>query len=321
MIKTPYIAPSYYRAFACLAGQCRHSCCVGWEIDVDEASLARYRRLQGDIGRRLNEAIDESGEAACFRLTDDERCPFLNRDGLCDLILAEGEDILCQICADHPRFRNFFSDRTEIGLGLCCEAAGRLILTHAEPVWLEVIEETAPDDALTDEEAALLALRDRLTGVMQDRALPVEQRLRNLPTAAGLTLPPIDHAHWCGVLLSLERLDEAWTDRMQALQACLEPGEAPCSPEWEIAFEQLAVYLLFRHLPGMLDDGDAAGRIAFVWLIVSLLRDLCALHRKTHGSVSIDDFIELCRLYSSEIEYSDENMLTLLSELDEWIRR
>ena len=29
-------APAYYPRFACLADRCRHSCCIGWEIEVDE---------------------------------------------------------------------------------------------------------------------------------------------------------------------------------------------------------------------------------------------------------------------------------------------
>ena len=30
------IAPDYYNKFSCIADKCRHSCCVGWEIDIDE---------------------------------------------------------------------------------------------------------------------------------------------------------------------------------------------------------------------------------------------------------------------------------------------
>ena len=35
-----YVRPDFYDDFHCLAAACRHSCCVGWEIDVDEDSLA-----------------------------------------------------------------------------------------------------------------------------------------------------------------------------------------------------------------------------------------------------------------------------------------
>jgi lysine-N-methylase len=29
------IAPDTYPEFCCIADRCRHSCCIGWEIDVD----------------------------------------------------------------------------------------------------------------------------------------------------------------------------------------------------------------------------------------------------------------------------------------------
>ena len=41
------IMPSYYPNFACIAGACRHSCCVGWEIDIDEDRLTEYRAAAG----------------------------------------------------------------------------------------------------------------------------------------------------------------------------------------------------------------------------------------------------------------------------------
>ena len=140
-------APDYYPRFRCIAGQCRHTCCEGWEIDIDEESLRKYRAVPGPFGERLRACIADT-DPACFIL-DHDRCPLLNRDNLCDLILHCGEDFLCQICADHPRFRNFWSGRIEIGLGLACEEAARLILSCDHPlrlIRLEGEEEEAPDE-------------------------------------------------------------------------------------------------------------------------------------------------------------------------------
>ena len=32
-------APEYYKQFKCIADKCTHSCCIGWEIDIDEEAL------------------------------------------------------------------------------------------------------------------------------------------------------------------------------------------------------------------------------------------------------------------------------------------
>ena len=80
------VVPDYYADFACVAGACRHTCCVGWEIDIDPDSLRRYQAMPGEMGERLRSYIDIE-ETPHFRLTADERCPLLNTNGLCDLII------------------------------------------------------------------------------------------------------------------------------------------------------------------------------------------------------------------------------------------
>ena len=288
------IVPDYYPQFRCIAGACRHSCCIGWEIDVDEDSRARYAQVQGDIGRRLQESIDQ--ENGCFRLGEDEHCPFLNKEGLCDLIIALGEDSLCQICADHPRFRNFLSDRTEMGLGMCCEAAAELILSRQEPMTLLCLED---DGGAEEADGAFLAFREKLLAIIQDRSRPMAQRVERMLQACGVTLK-VDAAQWADFLITLERLDDAWANALQRLH---EPPQ-PVDDQWEIPLEQLMGYLLFRHLAGAMEDGDVQGRVAYCALVWQLLRRMLR-----------DDLPEICRLYSSEIEYSDENMDAILEHI------
>ena len=184
--------PDYYPQFSCIADHCRHNCCIGWEIDVDEDTLASYRRIGGEMGKRLRASISEDGDAPHFLLGAHERCPFLNERNLCDLILYGGEDMLCQICRDHPRYRSFFSERTEIGVGLCCEEAARLILTKPDKVRLL----TSGEGALEEEERALLALRERLFAAAQDREESIFSRMEKLLSLCGAALPAISLKQW-----------------------------------------------------------------------------------------------------------------------------
>ena len=155
-------APDYYTGFRCVAGACRHSCCVGWEIDVDPETMKRYQSMEGELGAKLKRCIDPD-PVPHFILSDQERRPFLTEENLCQIILQAGEESLCQICADHPRFRNFWSDRIEIGLGLACEEAARLILTSPHPLRLVPLEDTEePPEIPSEAESALLTCRDRL---------------------------------------------------------------------------------------------------------------------------------------------------------------
>ena len=312
------IAPDYYTKFQCIADRCRHSCCIGWVIDVDADTLEYYHSVEGTLGKRLKNGIDEGGETAHFILGEEERCPFLNHTGLCDLITELGEESLCQICTDHPRYRNFYSDRTEIGLGLCCEAAGELILKRKEKTTLVVLEDDGENEELDVPDESLLTWREQLFAIAQDRNLTIEERVVSVLNAAEFTIPARSLAEWADIYLELERLEESWTDRLQEMKDT-DISDAPVldTEEWEIAFEQLLVYFLYRQLPFALDDGEYEGRAAFCVLSYRIIRNLCRVHAVLHGGVGLDDLVDIARQYSAEIEYSDENVEALLDALFE----
>lgn len=292
------IKPNYYENFICIADQCNHNCCIGWEIDIDPETLDLYQKLPGELGARLRATISME-ETPHFILAEHDRCPFLNQQNLCEIISQIGEESLCNICADHPRFRNFFTDRVEIGLGLCCEAAGRLILNQKEP--MRLIE--SGTENLTDEEYALLAFRDKIIGILQDRTQSMRERIETVLSSIGCSLPNKD---WYPVFFALERLDPVWEDYLLRLR--LPPS--PLSPEWEIPFEQLAVYFIYRHLSAGPEDGRIKERVLFVMLSTAIVQQIFA----TDPIHSMDQLIEIARLYSAEIEYSDENIDRLLNE-------
>lgn len=298
------MAPDYYGRFRCIADRCRHSCCIGWEIDIDPDTREKYRHIPGAFGKRLNEGIEDTPEGAHFRLSQDERCPMLNQNGLCDLITTIGELNLCQICADHPRFRNFFSERTEVGLGLCCEAAAALILQSKEPVQFVALEEA--QEQLTDGEEELLALRSHLIAILQNRTLPLEQRLEQVLKEIQFPLPTLD---WHKIYSDLERLDHAWDTVIAPLTGKDLSLPCPTLDALQIPLEQFAVYMLWRHMPAALEDGDVQGYAAFCVLSVKVLAALCT------ETPTLEHCIEAARMYSSEIEYSQENMDALLDAL------
>ena len=308
-----WIAPSYYPTFHCIADQCVHNCCIGWEIDIDTEKLAYYETVEGKLGERLCCGIETKGETPHFRLGEGERCPFLNQSGLCDLILELGEESLCQVCRDHPRFRSFFSDRTEIGVGLCCEAACDLILSWQAKVILLQLEEDGEREELEPPDASLLAWREELFAAAQDRSRPTAERAATILEMAEITLPKKSRAEWAEVYLGLERLEETWTTRLKVWQET-DLTEAPTldTPEWEVAWEQLLVYFLYRHLTGALEDGEYEGRAAFAVLSFMVIRQLCQAEGVQKGRISLQEGKEIVRAYSAEIEYSDENVEALL---------
>ena len=109
------IYPSYYKDFACIAGDCPDSCCHEWEVQVDTASAAWYRAMEGALGDALREALyDEEGETYLRNVGD--RCPMWREDGLCRIQAELGEQALCDVCRDFPRLKQDYGDFVELGL-------------------------------------------------------------------------------------------------------------------------------------------------------------------------------------------------------------
>jgi len=293
--------PRYMREFRCIASACRHSCCVGWEIDIDDETLAYYRSVEGAFGKRLAENIAQGEETACFRLGKDERCPFLNEKGLCDIYTELGEGALCQICSDHPRFRNYFSNCTELGLGLCCEAAAELVLSQKGKWELDTLWDDGEKQMPSDAEEALLTLREELFSLLWEDA-PVSllaEKMQEKP------LPEMD---WCAKLRELEQLDPAWDRYLSALSAApKQVWDAPMDV-FDMAFRNLLTYFLYRHLTGAENEAQRRARVGFAYLAYRVIRALCANPKEC----TFADLAEFCRLYSSEIEYSEENTEILL---------
>lgn len=172
-----YLKPHYYDKFACTAGDCPDSCCAGWQIVIDEASLERYGNEKSEFGTRLKNSID--WEEECF-YQNNRRCAFLNEENLCDLYKALGPDALCDTCRMYPRHMEEYEGLRELSLSLSCPEAARIILSCKEPVHFLEEEDEVEDDFEEFDFMMFSQLedtRDVLFSILQDRSLPLTLRM------------------------------------------------------------------------------------------------------------------------------------------------
>ena len=87
-----YIKPEYFDDFKCIADKCPDTCCAGWQIVIDEASLERYEEEASSFGETLRDSID--WQEGVFYHKENKRCAFLNEKNLCDLYTALGQKSL-----------------------------------------------------------------------------------------------------------------------------------------------------------------------------------------------------------------------------------
>ena len=133
-----------------------------------------------------------------------------------------------------------------------------------------------------------------------------------------IVMPQKSLSQWVDFYMSLERLDSQWDILLHQLKNTDETQLVlPQSEDTATVFEQLMCYFIYRHLTDSLDDDRLWERVAFAAQSYYIIRSLCALHYAQNGSLSIDDMAEYARIYSSEIEYSEENMEKLLEILSQ----
>ncbi|MBP0957018.1 MAG: flagellin lysine-N-methylase [Oscillospiraceae bacterium] len=303
--------PDYYESFQCIGSACRDNCCIGWEIDIDKASLEKYITLPGILGNELRANITRSEDGSdCFSLGENERCPFLNENNLCRLIIAGGEEMLCEICTLHPRFKEWFGDRCEMGLGLCCEEAAGIIIGYDKPFGLHILRSEEGSEALSPAESRLLEIRAELFRIINEAksytemtenllrlSAQAEKELTgNFPTRISFPHNKEYTEKEVSLITSLEPINAEWK------QLCKKLSYVDSIPENTqlTGYKNLLSYYIFRYFMKSASDGEIFLKTAlgiFSAEAVSLIMSI------TGKSLS-----DSACLWSKETEYSFENL-------------
>lgn len=283
-------APAYYQEFACIAGSCRHSCCIGWEIDVDTDTLTHYEMLDGDYADIIRDSIDRT-DTPHFVLASNGRCPHLDGRGLCRIITAYGDGALCEICREHPRFYHDTPRGKEVGLGIACEQACRIVLSSdAFDQMIEIGElDGEPDTNAFD----ATALRAQVFAILKDWAPSHDARLARIRAAFGVSADLCSDNAWCELLGSLEYLDEKHLGLFM-----LYGSDADVLPAQESMLARALAYFVYRHCSPAQDAQDFAASLGLALFLERLLASLIAAGH---------DALDAARIVSEELEYSEDN--------------
>jgi len=288
-------APSYYKKFKCIADKCEHSCCIGWEIDIDEVTLKKYEKLKNGYAPAIKESISLK-ETPHFKLCEGDRCPHLDETGLCKIISRVGEDYLCDICREHPRFYNFTSV-AEVGIGMSCTEAARIILSSPE---YDSIEKIGKVDAIkTGASFDGRAERGKLYSILKEHSDPYGKRLDEIRKS--YLIPSREDIYYLKIIDSLEYLDESHKTLFMNYSS-------NCRPEGKDEYlERFLAYFIYRHTTESFDSEDFSARLSFCLFCERLFASLIC---RTNAE-SLEDLSTLARIISEEIEYSEDNTASL----------
>ena len=215
--------PDYYDDFNCIADKCPQTCCAGWQIEIDEDALNRYRE-------KAIKTVDFKHE--CFFQDKEKRCMNLNENGLCKLILEHGEDILCNTCRLFPRHIEEFENVREYSLSISCPEVAAYLLKRKEPVTYRTIEDDEVDTEEYDEEEQLVyikldLLRDAFFKIVLDRALSFAEKAGRI-----LAIASEFQARMDDILMNGDDIDSV--DVEGAIAADYQPMEITASNRYTI---------------------------------------------------------------------------------------
>lgn len=278
-------APEYYKSFKCIADKCTHSCCIGWEIDIDSDTYNKYSELTCEFGKKILDTV-EPYPVPCFRLDGNERCPHLNEQGLCRIIINLGKDYLCKICREHPRF---YLD-TEVGFGMACEEACRIILSSDG---YDSFKETDIEcDCYSVGNSEVLKARQHLFSILKSDC-GYEEKLHSIYAVYGCDPRTLSRCATDSLFDSFEYLD----GEHKELFKLYSPDTK--TPAWlEKSLERGLAYFIFRHCTQAEDLDEMRPCLGFALFCERLM---CAAAAKLESPVLA------ARIISEELEYSEDN--------------
>ncbi len=322
--------PDYFVNFKCIADKCLDCCCIGWEIDIDDKTRTKYSQISGEIGHE----IAEKTQHGCFALAENGRCAFLDDKGLCRIICALGDEYLCDICREHPRYYGVGKDGIEGGLGLGCEEAARMILKLSKlPKIIGIERQVQYEDAdffaeiseyfrsllsngiFTSDAIELISRYNVYAGVADDVAFnaSVMQKLVPIPkvTYALLQNDEISTLHRKFILLlqECEYMSDGWTE----LLSLAKDVDIERIIKGMNNAKGLLYYFTHRYVREGVEDMSLGHRILF-----ALLSTLTILAMSEVMDTD-DHTVRAAVLFSKNIEYSSENVDSILDRLSDFL--
>lgn len=294
-------APEYYLGFRCIADRCRHSCCVGWRVEVDGECERRLGKTA--LAARLSQHLGEDNDGKYIKMVDG-RCPFLNERGLCDIISELGEEYPAEICREHPRFYNILGDKLEVGLGLCCEEAARIVLSSPSFDKLVVVGECEAE--ATEPELDIEAHREHILRLLADETVPYREAVKTIAERYSIPRVIFDDAKWRELFCSLEYLGE----ESRALMSERRHTEGNTH---DLYLGRFLGYLIYRHLGAAESYFDLRSRVGFALVGAEALESML----EHYGDCGFDTVTECARIFSEEIEYSEDNTDSIIFEVSQ----
>lgn len=145
------LKPFYYDDFKCIGGECIDNCCRNnWNIDLDEKTYKKYKRMKGEWGKKINNNISRKRSNSNYLQygkinLKNNKCSLLSENGLCTIHGSLGEDYLCNTCRVYPREIRKYGEIYERNLSISCPEVARYIIKSKDNFYFNLEDEKLND--------------------------------------------------------------------------------------------------------------------------------------------------------------------------------
>ncbi|XZI40625.1 flagellin lysine-N-methylase [Clostridium perfringens] len=166
---------SGYNDFKCTANKCKFTCCEGWDINIDKDTYEKWKKDEKNSTYLLNgvKTKESNGKEEYFIKKETfEKCPFLDGEGLCNIVKSHGEGYLSKTCHSFPRMNNNFGHKRELSLSCACPEVVEILDKIHEKIGME------PESSNDEEEDLLeLKIRESLIDIVSEEEFSLDERL------------------------------------------------------------------------------------------------------------------------------------------------
>lgn len=328
-ITDTFLVPDYYEKFACKCGECRHTCCDGFTINITRDEYFRLIGLEcsDELRRKLDCGIKLRPDADSIKYAQitadwEGRCHMLDNKGYCALQRECGEDVMTAPCRYFPRSPEL-KCLPECSCACGCERTVELLFDHKEKLQfmhreLEFDLQTVPQKLSLRETAERDRLHMALIECMQDRSRPVAERI---DAAGRLLCADTSDSRWQEDAALLDKVTDImdWcTDEFSTLAGYTAAAAARLRtgvhddgwkavketfPDIDIYFEQLLVNDIFYTYAPFADDRlnaeDEYTSLKVIYLMLKLLLS-CNMNMES----TMADLVDICTFFFRAVEFT-----------------
>lgn len=162
-----------YDYFRCTADKCKFTCCSVWDVNIDNNTYIKWKNNKKNyILQNVIEIINDDEVEYFINKETQEKCPFLDNKGLCNIVKNDGEECLSLTCKKFPRIENVLEGRKEITLSCACpEVVENISKLKGK------IKMISSDNKIMEEKSTMYKVRELLIYIIQEKKLSLDDKL------------------------------------------------------------------------------------------------------------------------------------------------